>query len=46
MNPYEDNFNDKVVKASRKTDVYAFDILAWEVLTEKKPFPEFKVRWF
>ena len=28
----------KITKASRKTDMYAFAILMWEVITEKKPF--------
>ncbi len=29
---------DAIAKPSRKTDMYAFAILAWEVLTEQKPF--------
>jgi hypothetical protein len=29
---------EQVAKASRKRDVYAFAILAWELLTETKPF--------
>jgi serine/threonine protein kinase len=28
--------------ASRKTDIYAFSILTWEVITQKKPFSELK----
>ena len=43
-NPYRDLDgvdslqDDQVYQPSRKTDVYAFAILAWEVLTEQKPF--------
>ena len=35
-NPY--NINPKVAKASFKTDMYAFAVLAWELLSESKPF--------
>ena len=38
MNPYKDNFDGKVSKPSRKTDMYAFGLVAWEVLTQQKPF--------
>ena len=36
INVHVDDF--KISKASRKTDMYAFAILMWEVITEKKPF--------
>jgi serine/threonine protein kinase len=32
----------QVARASRKTDMYAFAILAWETLTRKRPFIEIK----
>lgn len=31
-----------VARASRKTDVYAFTILVWEILTQKSPFDTIK----
>ena len=37
VNPYVE-FQGTVAKASRKTDMYAFGMLAWEVLTEERPF--------
>ena len=39
VNPYEE-FTGSVAKSSRKTDMYAFAMLAWEVLTQQKPFAE------
>ena len=48
-NPYADNSNSEdyasgetIAKPSRKTDMYAFAILCWEVLTEQKPFKNVK----
>ena len=38
FNPYGDNTENTVAKPSRKSDVYAFAILAWELLAEKRPF--------
>jgi len=32
------NISDSFASTSRSTDMYAFAILAWEVLTQKKPF--------
>jgi hypothetical protein len=34
--------NGYVAKASRKTDTYAFVIVSWEILTQKKPFCHIK----
>jgi hypothetical protein len=42
INPYLDVVTDKVAKASRKTDMYAFAILAWEVLTQESPLHDIK----
>lgn len=39
VNPYEE-FTGSVAKSSRKTDMYAFAMLAWEMLTQQKPFAE------
>ena len=38
VNPYAPVLEDKVAKASRKTDMYAFALIAWEVLSQQKPF--------
>lgn len=40
INPYKPAMDGKVAKASRKTDVYAFAMMAWEVLTESELFPD------
>lgn len=39
VNPYVE-FQGTVAKASRKTDMYAFGMLAWEVLAEERPFQD------
>jgi serine/threonine protein kinase len=39
-NPY--NFSDTVAKPSRKSDIYAFAFLMWELLAEKLPFHDVK----
>ena len=39
-NPYEISTTTSVAKASRKSDMYAFALVAWEVLTGLKPFSE------
>jgi serine/threonine protein kinase len=39
-NPYADEVNYQVAKPSRKTDMYAYGVLAWEVVTQKKPFAD------
>ena len=43
-NVYADNLQscNKVAKPSRKSDQYAFAILMWEFITEKKPFDDIK----
>lgn len=38
INPSDSDVDQKVAKPSRKTDVYAFSILAWEVLSRDKAF--------
>jgi serine/threonine protein kinase len=39
-NPFNTSYcDDKVAKASRKTDLYAFAILSWQLLTQQRPFP-------
>jgi serine/threonine protein kinase len=40
MNPFKNVLTDRVVKASRRTDIYSFGVLAWEVLVRQKPFVE------
>jgi serine/threonine protein kinase len=40
VNPYSDQVVDKIAKATRKTDMYAFGILAWELLTGQVPFSD------
>lgn len=40
VNPYSDEVDGKLARASRRTDMYAFAILSWEVLTSSKPFSE------
>lgn len=40
FDPVEENIT--IAKASRKTDVYALAILAWEVMTQKYPFSDIK----
>jgi serine/threonine protein kinase len=43
INPFIDGANEtQVAKPSRKTDMYAFALLAWEVLAETKPFLSIK----
>jgi len=33
---------DGVARASRRTDIYAFAIMAWEILANKRPFENIK----
>jgi serine/threonine protein kinase len=37
-NPFADNPDEKLATASRKSDMYAFAVLVWEVLSELLPF--------
>jgi serine/threonine protein kinase len=39
-NPYSSDIQEQVAKPSRKTDMYAYGILCWEVLTQEKPFSD------
>jgi len=41
INPFEE-FTGTVAKSSKKTDMYAFAMLAWEVLTQERPFKELR----
>jgi serine/threonine protein kinase len=41
INPYAE-FDGTVAKSSRKTDMYAFAMLAWEVLTQERPFSDLR----
>ena len=38
VNPFNESFDESVAKASRKTDMYAFALLAWRVLSLHEPF--------
>lgn len=40
INPYTNAVDGKVAKASRKTDVYAFAMLTWELLAEGDLYPD------
>jgi serine/threonine protein kinase len=40
VNPYKTWVDNIVSKSSRKTDMYAFALLMWEVLTQERPFRE------
>lgn len=40
VNPYSDEVDGKLARASRRTDMYAFAILCWEVLAGMKPFSD------
>lgn len=42
FDPVESDDKTTIAKASRKTDVYALAILAWEVMTQKYPFSDIK----
>jgi serine/threonine protein kinase len=39
-NPLQASASSSVSKASRRTDIYAFAVLAWELLADEKPFTE------
>jgi serine/threonine protein kinase len=40
VNPFNTNFDERVAKSSRKTDMYAFGLMCWEVLSREKPFSD------
>lgn len=40
VNPYDVSNEYQVAKASRSTDMYAFALVAYELLTEEKPFAD------
>jgi serine/threonine protein kinase len=42
VNPYDEYFDGQVAQCSRKTDMYSFGILAWEVLARQRPFADIK----
>jgi serine/threonine protein kinase len=42
VNPLNESFSELVARASKKTDMYSFSVLAWEVLTLTKPFANCK----
>jgi serine/threonine protein kinase len=39
-NPYAEEVDNKFARPSRKTDMYAYGVLAWEVMTQIKPFQD------
>lgn len=41
INPFEE-FTGSVAKSSKKTDMYAFAMLAWEVLSQERPFKDLR----
>lgn len=43
-NPFEQSTNTETIiaKPSRKTDMYAFAIVAWEILSQNQPFAEIR----
>jgi serine/threonine protein kinase len=42
VNPLNAEFSELVARASKKTDIYSFAVLSWELLTLSKPFAECK----
>jgi serine/threonine protein kinase len=42
LNPFDLSGTDTVARTSRRTDMYAFGILSWEIMTQKKPFADVK----
>ena len=42
FDPFRTDGDSSVARASRKTDVYAFGLLAWEVLSQQRPFGKVK----
>jgi hypothetical protein len=38
VNPFDSTFNETVAKPSRKTDIYVFGLLCWQVLAQTAPF--------
>lgn len=40
INPYNETDDMKVAKASRRTDMYAFSLVLWELMSEERPFVE------
>jgi serine/threonine protein kinase len=42
VNPFDESFCETVAAPSKKTDMYSFGIMAWEILTRTKPFQDIK----
>jgi serine/threonine protein kinase len=42
FNPYREDLTTAIAETSRKTDMYAFSILCWEVLSGMTPYSEIK----
>jgi serine/threonine protein kinase len=42
VNPLITTFDESVARASRKTDMYAFGLILWEVFSRQKPYIDFK----
>jgi serine/threonine protein kinase len=42
VNPFDVGFDETVAKPSRKTDIYAFALLCWQVLVQKPPFGDLR----
>jgi hypothetical protein len=37
VNPYNETFDETVARASKKTDMYAFGMMCWEAMAQKRP---------
>jgi serine/threonine protein kinase len=42
VNPYDESFCETVARPSRKTDMYAFAVMSWEILSRERALSECK----